>query len=141
MPTITYKGPFYERKSPDIFVPAFVRMQPREVSQEWLNLWRRKISDEQYIIEGDEGVHFDEGADGIPDESWTKAKISEWLVDNGAKVGKGYKTKTNLLGMVDKVLNPPAPASIPEAEPVVEEITETPVEAVVEETQTEIMEE
>ena len=116
-------------------------MQPREVSQEWLNLWRRKISDEQYIIEGDEGVHFDEGADGIPDESWTKAKISEWLVDNGTKVGKGYKTKTNLLGMVDKVLNPPAPASIPEAEPVVEEITETPVEAVVEETQTERMEE
>ena len=58
--------------------------------------------------------------------SWTKAKIVEWLEDNGSSVGGGYRTKTKLLELVDEVLNPPAPV----AEPVVEE-------APVEETETE----
>ena len=126
MPTITYKGPFYERKSPDPTVPAFVRKVRREVSQEWLNTHRRKISETHYLIEGDEGVHQDMGGDGIPDEGWTRANIIKWLEDSGSSVGGGYKTKTKLLGLVDNVLNPPAPE--PVAEPVIEEAVEEPVE-------------
>jgi len=125
VPYLTYKGPFYERKSPEPEVPAFVRKVRREVSQEWLNEHRRKISDTQYLIEGDEGVHFDEGNDGIPDMSWTKAKIVEWLEDNGNSVGGGYRTKTKLLELVDGVLNPPAP--------VVEEAVEETVEETIQE--------
>lgn len=117
MPYLTYKGPFYQRRSPDHTVGAFIRGQRREVSQEWLNTYRRKINDTQYLIEGDEGVHLDEGNDGLPDMSWTKAKIVEWLEDNGSSVGGGYRTKTKLLELVDEVLNPPAPVE----EPVVEE--------------------
>ena len=131
MPTITYKGPFYERRSPDPKVPAFVRKVSREVSQEWLNTHRRKISETHYLIEGDEGVHHDMGGDGIPDEGWTRANIIKWLEDSGSSVGGGYKTKTRLLGLVDNVLNPPAPEPVAEPvveEPVVEEAVEEPVE-------------
>lgn len=135
MPTITYKGPFYERKSPDSKVRAFRRMEERHVTQKWLDTHRRKISEEHYLIEGDEGVHFDEANDGIPDMSWTKAKIVEWLEDNGSSVGGGYRTKSKLLDMVEGVLNP-----VPVAEPVAEEaVEEIPVEEAVE--TTEIMEE
>jgi len=122
VPYLTYKGPFYERRSPDRTVRAFRRMERREVSQEWLDAHRRKISDQVFLIEGDEGVHSDEGNDGIPDMSWTKAKIVEWLEDNGSSVGGGYRTKSKLLEMVDSVLNPPAP--------VVEELVEEAEEAV-----------
>ena len=131
MPTITYKGPFYERKSPDPKVPAFIRGQTREVSQDWLDSNRRKISDQHFLVEGDEGVHHDKGEDGIPDEGWTRANIIKWLEDNGSSVGGGYKTKTSLLGLVDNVLNPPAPEPVAEPvveEPVVEEAVEEPVE-------------
>lgn len=132
MPHLTYKGPFYERKSPDPTIPAFVRGQRREVSQDWLDAHRRKISDLVFLVEGDEGVHFDEGNDGIPDMSWTKAKIVEWLEDNTSDgVGGGYKTKSKLLEMVDEVLNPPAPVV---EEPTPEEVeVEEVVEEVVEE--------
>ncbi len=131
MPRMTYKGPFYERKSPDPKVPAFVRGQTREVSQEWLDEHRRKISDAVFLIEGDEGVQIDLDGDGIPDEGWTRANIIKWLEDNGSSVGGGYKTKTKLLGLVDNVLNPPAPEPVAEPvveEPVVEEAVEEPVE-------------
>lgn len=127
MPHLTYKGPFYERKSPDPKVRAFRRKERREVSQEWLNAHRRKISDLVFLVEGDEGVHIDEGNDGIPDMSWTKAKIVEWLEDNGSSVGGGYRTKSKLLEMVDSVLNPPAPVveePVEEAEEAVEESVE-----------------
>ena len=128
MPYLTYKGPFYERKSPDPKVRAFRRMERREVSQEWLDTNRRKISDTHYLVEGDEGVHIDEGNDGIPDMSWTKAKIVEWLEDNGSSVGGGYRTKSKLLEMVDSVLNPPAPVveePVEEAEEVEEAVEES----------------
>jgi len=127
---MTYKGPFYERKSPDPKVPAFIRGQTREVSQEWLDEYRRKISDAVFLIEGDEGVQIDLDGDGLPDEGWTRANIIKWLEDNGSSVGGGYKTKTKLLSLVDKVLNPPAPVVElePEPEAPVEEIVEEPVE-------------
>ena len=136
MPTITYKGPFYERKSPDPKVGAFRRKVSREVSQEWLDEHRRKISDAVFLIEGDEGVQIDLDGDGLPDEGWTRANIIKWLEDNGSSVGGGYKTKTKLLSLVDKVLNPPAPVVAPEPvveEAPVEEIVEEPVEETIQE--------
>ena len=126
MPYLTYKGPFYERRSPDRDIPSFKRGDRREVTQEWLDAHRRKISDLVFLVEGDEGVHLDAGSDGIPDMGWTKAKIVEWLEDNGSSVGGGYRTKSKLLEMVDAVLNPPAPEpDVPsEVEEAVDEIVE-----------------
>ena len=136
MPRMTYKGPFYERKSPDPKVPAFIRGQTREVSQEWLDEHRRKISDAVFLIEGDEGVQIDLDGDGLPDEGWTRANIIKWLEDNGSSVGGGYKTKSKLLEMVDAVLNPPAPV-VEEPTPTEVEVEEVVEEVVEEQTQEE----
>tara|TARA_R100000030_G_scaffold14561_4_gene9594 strand:+ start:1302 stop:1664 length:363 start_codon:yes stop_codon:yes gene_type:complete len=99
---------------------------PVEVTQEWLNTYRQKICTRPwvYIVEGDAEaeVTVDEGADGIPDEGWTKKDISAWLTEKGAEFS-GYTTKAKLLALVGQTLNPPAP------EPVVEvEEAEAPVE-------------
>jgi hypothetical protein len=109
----------------------WVRGEPVEVSQSWLDKNSIYRGDAQYIIEGDEGVTADQGNDGIPDSGWTKRDISAWLKGKG-EVVSGYNTKSKLLDMVESVLNPPAP----EPEPVVEEapvVVEIPVEEAVEE--------
>ena len=105
-----------------------IRGTPMEVSQAWLDENRKSLMNRFWRIDGDEGVTGDEGADGLPDEGWTKKDILAWLTGRGESVG-GYATKAKLLGLVEKTLNPPAP----EPAPVVEE---APVEEVAEETQT-----
>ena len=86
MPTVTYTGPFYTSRNPDVYLPAFIRGQAVEVSQGWLDTWRRKLGD-NHLIEGDAGVHVDLGDDGIPDTGWTKAEIVAWLSGVGVDVG------------------------------------------------------
>ena len=113
----------YRRKS-DVS-GQWVRGEPVEVSQEWLNKHRVRMSPETFKIEGDEGVTVDAGNDGLPDSGWTKKDIGAWLKGKG-EVVSGYTTKSKLLDMVKTTLNPPAP----EPEPVVEEV---PVEEAVEE--------
>ena len=98
MPHLTYKGPFYERKSPDPKVRAFRRKERREVSQEWLNAHRRKISDLVFLVEGDEGVHIDEGNDGIPDMSWTKAKNRRMVRRQRQQCGWRIQNQVQIIG-------------------------------------------
>ena len=92
---------------------------PMEVSQEWLDAYRNRLSPKWWKVEGDAGITVDAGNDGIPDSGWTKKDITAWLEARGETVG-GYATKSKLLGMVDLSLNPPAPEPGVE-EPVVEE--------------------
>lgn len=127
VPRVTYTGPFYTRRNPDVYSPDFVRGKPIEVSQGWLDLWRRKLGD-NHLIEGDEGVHVDIGNDGIPDSGWKKAEIVAWLSGAGVDAGSGYKTKTTLLSLVGSVLSPPV-----EEEPVATVAEPTVVEETVEE--------
>lgn len=94
-----------------------------EVSQAWLDENRNRLSPKWWKVDGDEGVTVDEGADGLPDEGWTKKDIMAWLTGRGESVG-GYATKAKLLGLVEKTLNPPTPV-----------VEEAPVEEVAEETQ------
>ena len=98
------------------------RNVPMEVSQQWLDAYRNRLSPKWWKVEGDAGITVDAGDDGIPDSGWTKKDISAWLEERGETVG-GYATKSKLLGMVDLSLNPPAPEPVVE-EPVAEE-TET----------------
>ena len=126
MPTVTYIGTTVYRKMPDGSKRLWPKKVPVQVSQEWLNTYRQKICTRPwvYIVEGDADaeVTVDEGADGIPDEGWTKKDISAWLTEKGAEFS-GYTTKAKLLALVGQTLNPPAP------EPVVEvEEAEAPVE-------------
>ena len=50
----------------------------------------------------------------------TNKDIKAWIIGNGQEVS-GYNTKKKLLGIVDTILNPPAP------EPVVEEVAEVTI--------------
>jgi len=140
LPIVTFLGPHHRRNSPD-GGPEFVRTEPQEKTQAWVDQWRNRLPAERWTIEGDEPLTTDAGNDGLPDDGWRRADIIDWIRDNGGTVGRVYQTKTQLLAQVDTILNPPAP------EPVVEEIAEEPVveevvEEAVEETATEtIMEE
>lgn len=60
------------------------------------------------MIEGDEHVEVetvDAGADGVPDSGWRRADIISWLAKYDANPGR-YATKTQLLGIVDALMNP-----------------------------------
>lgn len=124
MPTVTFLGPMMYRRKSGVS-GQWIRGEPVEVSQEWLNKHRVRMSPKTFKIEGDEGVTVDAGNDGLPDSGWTKKDIGAWLKGKG-EVVSGYTTKSKLLDMVKTTLNPPAP----EPEPVVEEV---PVEEAVEE--------
>jgi len=124
LPTVTFLGPMMYRRKSDTS-GQWIRGEPVEVSQEWLNKHRVRMSPKTFNIEGDEGVTVDAGNDGLPDSGWTKKDIGAWLKGKG-EVVSGYTTKSKLLDMVKTTLNPPAP----EPEPVVEEV---PVEEAVEE--------
>jgi hypothetical protein len=127
LPKIVFLGPDTYRRIPGQKEMAG-RLQPVEVSQEWIaeNEWR--FARTHWRIEGMEPKTVDEGNDGLPDAGWTKKDITGWLKDKGVSI-TGYATKAKLLDKVKTALNPPAP------EPVVEEVAPEPVaEEVVEDT-------
>ena len=105
MPKVTFLGPNMWKRRADI-LGHWERAEPVEVSQEWLNHWRSRLSPRDFLIEGDAGFTVDFGNDGIPDSGWTNKDIKGWIIGNGQEVS-GYNTKKKLLGMVDTILNPP----------------------------------
>jgi len=128
LPTITSLGPYHTRTVPGMRRTYAERNVPMEVSQEWLDAYRNRLSPKWWKVEGDAGITVDAGNDGLPDSGWTKKDITGWLKDKGVSI-TGYATKAKLLDKVKTTLNPPAP------EPVVEEVAPEPVaEEVVEDT-------
>ena len=120
MPTVTFLGPFYNRRRPDS-PEEWIRGEPVQVTQAWLDQWRGiMIGDPNFKVEGDEGPHADEGADGVPDKSWNRKKILAW-VEAYDIVPNGYATKSTLLDLVEKVMNP---AQVEEVQDLVEETVE-----------------
>ena len=105
MPTVTYTGPFYERRRRDTPAP-WLRGEAVEVTQDWLNEWRHTLPAKHFSIEGDEGVTVDGGNDGIPDAGWSRKDILKWLTSNGISKGSGYLTKSAALALVEGHLNP-----------------------------------
>ena len=105
MPTITYLGPFYERRSADTIGP-WLRGEEVSVSQEWLDEWRHTLPLSRFSIEDDEGGESLDDGDGIPDPGWSRRAILEWLTDNNVDIGSGYVTKTTALELVEAHLNP-----------------------------------
>ncbi len=128
MPTITYIGATVYRKRPDS-KDSWVRKEPVEVSQEWLDRYRVPIcsNPSAFLVEGDANaeVSVDEGDDGIPDSGWVKKDISAWLTERGVEL-PGYATKSKLLVLVEEHLNPPAAEPVAEELASAEEPTETP---------------
>ena len=105
MPTITYLGPFYERRRADTIGP-WLRGEEVSVSQEWLDEWRHTLPLAHFSIEGDEGGESLDDGDGIPDPGWSRRDILGWLADNNVDIGSGYVTKTRALELVEAHLNP-----------------------------------
>jgi hypothetical protein len=103
MPSVTFTGPFYERRRRDISA-SWIRGEEVEVTQEWLNEWRHSLPAKHFLIVGDEGVTVDGGNDGIPDNGWSRKDILKWLDDNGVDRGSGYLTKTAALALVEEHL-------------------------------------
>tara|TARA_R100001510_G_scaffold25725_1_gene22611 strand:- start:162 stop:560 length:399 start_codon:yes stop_codon:yes gene_type:complete len=128
LPTITYIGATVYRKRPDR-KDSWVRKEPVEVSQEWLDRYRVPIcsNPSAFLVEGDANaeVSVDEGDDGIPDSGWVKKDISAWLTERGVEL-PGYATKSKLLALVEEHLNPPAAEPVAEEPAPAEEPTETP---------------
>ena len=120
MATVTFLGPFPERRSPCNRVNDFIRGAPREVSQAWIDENRLRLPNSHWCIEGDEPVTQDEGGDGVPDSGWRRKDIIKWLGIYNAQP-KGYATKTQLLDIVDALLNPDRVEEV-------EDLTEAPVE-------------
>ena len=136
MPEARFLGPHYETRSlgKDVRFPrgAWVYL-----TQAWLDDNRNNMYSGNFEIRGDEFT-VDQGGDGLPDDGWTRADIMAWLKEQGVPIGRTYKTKTALLGMVEQQLNPPAPEPVVE-EAEVEVVEEAPVTEA--ETETETMEE
>ena len=112
MPLVTYKGPEFYRRSPDVYHPDFTRGEVREVSQAWLDKHRRRLVEPYFILEGDEPPHVDAGNDGIPDASWRRKEIIAWLSAYDVELPGAYYTKSALLGLVDTILSPEAPQEL-----------------------------
>mgnify|MGYP003626408628 FL=1 len=110
MPKVTYNGPYYEARRKDTCEP-WLRGQPVEVSQEWLE-GNRKALRRNFTIEGDEPATVDLQDDGIPDEAWNRKDILKWLKENKVKTGSSYLTKTAALTLVESHLNPPIVAEV-----------------------------
>jgi hypothetical protein len=110
VPTVTYNGPYYEARRKDTCEP-WLRGQPVEVSQKWLEANRKSLR-RNFTIEGDEPATVDLQDDGIPDEAWNRKDILKWLTDNEVKTGSTYLTKTAALALVESHLNPPIVAEV-----------------------------
>lgn len=123
MPQIRYNGPSFYGRCADPTAADFTRGEVREVSQDWLDQWRRTIGEPKFSILGDEGITVDAGNDGIPDSGWKRGDILAWLADNGVTPTGAYVTKSGLLTLVDEVLNPTVDAVEEEVQEVVEEVT------------------
>ena len=103
---MTFLGPFAIRRSPCSRAEDFGRMKPRQVTQAWLDQYRRRLPITHWLIEGDV-IQEDSTSEvaGTPDSTWTRKKIITWLEDYDSSPGR-YATKTQLLDIADALLNP-----------------------------------
>ena len=103
-----FLGPYNVRRSPCGRSEDFFRGIPRNVTQAWLDQWRRALPASHWLIEGDAGPvseTVDAGNDGVPDSGWTRKDIMNWLNKYDANPSR-YATKTQLLVIVNTLMNP-----------------------------------
>jgi hypothetical protein len=105
VPSVTFLGPFYERRRADTIGP-WLRGKVVEVTQEWLNYWRHTLPLSHFEISDEEEVVSSNSREGIPDPTWSRRDILQWLADNNVDIGSGYVTKTGALALVAGHLNP-----------------------------------
>ena len=115
MPTVTYRGRWPTKRAP---FGEYIRGMPQEVTQEWLESNRRRLSgDPDFVIEQDANELLDIDADGNPDGGWTRQQLYDWLTLHDVRARAGL-TKAQLLRTVRDTLG------IEEEEPVEAESTE-----------------
>ena len=120
MPTVTYRGRWPTKRAP---FGSFTRGIPQEVTQEWLESNRRKVTnDPDFVVESDANELVDLDGDGQPDKKWTRQQLYDWLTLHDVRARAGL-TKAQLLSAVRDTLGI---SSEEETEEVAEE-TEEPV--------------
>ena len=120
-----FLGPYNVRRSPCGRSEDFFRGIPRNVTQAWLDQWRRALPASHWLIEGDAGPvseTVDAGNDGVPDSGWTRKDIMNWLNKYDA-IPSRYATKTQLLVIVNTLMNPDLIEEVADVtdEPMIEE--------------------
>jgi len=113
MPSLKYNGPSFYRRSPDVYTPDFTRGEVRDVSQGWVDTYRRFLVEPAWTLMGDEALHNDAGSDGIPDGEWRRSEILSWLAERGMVPSGAYSTKSTLLNMVEEHTTPSPVLEIP----------------------------
>jgi len=118
MPTVTYRGRWPTKRAP---FGSFNRGIPQDVTQEWLESNRRKItSDPDFVVKSDANELVDLDADGEPDTKWTRQQLYDWLTLHDVRARAGL-TKAQLLSSVRDTLGM---SSEEETEEVAEETEE-----------------
>ena len=96
MPQVTYRGRWPTKRTP---FGTFNRYGTVEVTQEWLEANRRRVTDDpDFEVVGDEAEGDSLDGDN-PDEGWTRAQIYEWLTLHDIRARAGL-TKPQLLATV-----------------------------------------
>lgn len=103
MPTVTFLGPFFERRKRHS-MGMWIRGETVEVQQDWLDEWRHSLPESHFKI-SEEITSEDAGNDGIPDIKWSRKDILSWMNDNDVSTGSGYLTKTAALKLVEESLS------------------------------------
>mgnify|MGYP003154260235 FL=1 len=118
MPTVTYRGRWPTKRAP---FGSFNRGIPQDVTQEWLESNRRKITnDPDFVVKSDANELVDLDADGEPDTKWTRQQLYDWLTLHDVRARAGL-TKAQLLSSVRDTLGM---SSEEETEEVAEETEE-----------------
>jgi len=115
---VTYRGRWPTKRAP---FGSFNRGIPQDVTQEWLESNRRKItSDPDFVVKSDANELVDLDADGEPDTKWTRQQLYDWLTLHDVRARAGL-TKAQLLSSVRDTLGM---SSEEETEEVAEETEE-----------------
>jgi hypothetical protein len=83
----------------------YIRHQPKQVEQDWLDEQRSRLLPTHWLISEDANAPTDIDLDGIPDIGWLRADIVAWLDKTGISIRAGL-TKKQLLKKVEEHLAP-----------------------------------
>tara|TARA_R110000751_G_scaffold59801_2_gene125307 strand:+ start:2782 stop:3207 length:426 start_codon:yes stop_codon:yes gene_type:complete len=113
MPTVTYRGRWPTKRAP---FGTYTRGIPQDVTQEWLESNRRKITnDPDFVVASDANDLVDLNADGEPDKKWTRQQLYDWLTLHDVRARAGL-TKAQLLDSVRGTLGMGSQEEVEEAE-------------------------
>ena len=122
MPTVTYCGRWPTKRAP---FGLFNRGIPQEVTQEWLESNRHRVTnDPDFVVGSDANELVDLDGAGQPDTKWTRQQLYDWLTLHDVRARAGL-TKAQLLSSVRDTLGISSKEEIEEVAEETEEVVLT----------------